>query len=282
MSYRYLTDLADAARKSGLRVVELPGWRTRGRPSSTGGFDPRGVLCHHTGGASGGRRYVEWMAYTGRGPSLPAPLCQLALDRDGTVYVCAAGRANHAGEARRQGSIPGGDGNALYVGIEAMNTGSEGWTDAQREAYARLCAALCLHYGWPASHVRAHRETSVTGKWDPGRLDMDKHRAEVARLINTNLEDDVAAADVWDHKLPEYDGDTKATTRSAAALLAQAQNRAGDARREAVEARKAAKRTEAAVAALAKALGPQVEAAVTKALAEAVVDVDVTVNGKDA
>lgn len=274
-----LTDLADACRKSGLRVVELPGWRTRGRPASTGGFDPSGVLCHHTGGAANDRGYVEWMAYTGRS-DLPAPLCQLALDRDGTVYVCAAGRANHAGAARASGPMPAGDGNSLYVGIEAMNTGSEGWTATQRAAYARLCAALCSHYGWPAAHVRAHRETSSTGKWDPGRLDMDEHRAAVARFMHNGLEDDVAAADVWDHDLPEYDDTTKQTRRKAGELLAQCQNRAGDARKAALEARKAARRTEAAVEALAKALGPQVEAAVQAAMAEAVVDVDVTINGK--
>ena len=174
-----LTDLAVACRKSGLRVVELDGWRTRTRPGS---FAPRGVLCHHTGGASDGRDYAMWMATVGR-PDLPAPLCQLALDRNGTVYVSAAGRANHGGTAKATGPMPSGDANTLYVGIEAMNTGSEGWTATQYDAYARLCAALCKHYGWTASHVRAHRETSVTGKWDPGLLDMGPFRRDIQALI---------------------------------------------------------------------------------------------------
>ena len=121
----------------------------------------------------------------------------------------------------------------------------------------------------------------MTGKWVPGLLDMDKHSAEVARLINTDLEDDVAAADVWDHDLPEYDDSTKAKRRKAGELLAQAQNRAGDARAAANRAERAAKRTEAAVEALAKAMGPQVEAAVRQAMAEAVVDVDVTIKGAE-
>ena len=187
----YLTDLAAAVRKSGLEVAELPGWRDRGRPASTGGFDPRGVLCHHTGGASDSREYVEWMATVGRS-DLPAPLCTLALDRSGTVYVVAAGRANHGGDARATGPMPAGDANELYVGIEAMNTGSEGWTDVQYAAYVALCAALCEHYDWPASHVRAHRETSVTGKWDPGLLDMDRFRIDV----NNAMEDDVTPQDI--------------------------------------------------------------------------------------
>lgn len=259
-----LLDLADAARTSGLTVVELPGWRTRGRP---GAFAPRGVLCHHTGGEADSRAYVDWMALEGR-PDLPAPLCQLALSRTGVVYVLAAGRANHGGTAKASGPMPAGDANSLYMGIEALNTGSEGWTNVQRDAYARLCAALCRFYGWPAASVRAHRETSVTGKWDPGLLDMDEHRATVARLIES--EDDVAAQDVWEHKVTETDDSTKVTERSAEFLLADAHRRAGD-------AAKSARKAEAAVRALAKALGPQVEASVEAALADAVIDVNVTV-----
>ena len=202
-----LPTLAEACRTSGLKVVELDGWQTRGRPSSTGGFMPSGVLCHHTGSYDGltdatdDATYARWLATVGRS-DLPAPLCHLSLSAEGVVYVCAAGRANHAGTAKATGPMPAGDGNYMYIGIEAMNSGSQGWgsvgSDAsgapvtQGEAYARLCAALCRHYGWEASHVRAHRETSVTGKWDPGLLDMDQHRADVARLINAPQEDDMA------------------------------------------------------------------------------------------
>ncbi len=35
-------------RRHGLKVKVVPGWKTRGRPASTGGFNPVGVLCHHT------------------------------------------------------------------------------------------------------------------------------------------------------------------------------------------------------------------------------------------
>ena len=90
-----LIDLADAARRSGLVVVELPGWDTNGRPGS---FAPRGVLAHHTGSydtigdTADDLRYARWLAFTGR-PDLPAPLCQLALSAEGVVYVCASDRA---------------------------------------------------------------------------------------------------------------------------------------------------------------------------------------------
>jgi hypothetical protein len=218
-----LTDLADACRKSGLRVVELDGWRAN---YSAGAFDPDGVLCHHTGSydsltdATDDLSYARWMAFTGR-PDLDPPLCNLALSAEGTVYVCSSGNANHAGKARASGPMPAAnDGNALYVGIEAMNSGSQGWgsegIDAdgdpvtQGEAYARLCAALCTHYGWPASHVRAHRETSVTGKPDPGLLDMDQHRAAVAQLME---DDDMPKYRDWDSE------DRKALAKDVASAL---------------------------------------------------------------
>lgn len=178
MTYRYLTNLADVARAAGLRVVELDGWKTRGRPSSTGGNDPRGVLWHHTGGAANDRAYADWLARVGRS-DLPAPLCHYSIDRAGTVYVCAAGRTNHGGKAKASGPIPAGDANALYIGVECMNTGSEGWSKAQYDAMVQLAAELATAYGWTAEHNRAHKETSSTGKWDPGQLDMTDFREDV-------------------------------------------------------------------------------------------------------
>ena len=88
----------------------------------------------------------------------------------------------------------------------------------------------------------------------------------------TQLEDDVAAEDVWQFKVTERDDETEATERSAEFLLADAHRRSGDAARS-------ARRAEAAVTALAKALGPEVEKAVAAALEDAVVNVNVTVGG---
>lgn len=204
-----LLDLAQAARKSGLAVIELDGWRQN---KSHGGEDYKGVLDHHTGSYDGiadakdDYSYAMWLAFEGRS-DLPPPLCNLALSAEGVVYVCAAGNANHAGEAKASGPMPAvPDGNVIYIGIEAMNSGSQGWDSkaltlngeeiTQYEAYVRLNAALCLHYGWPASHVRAHKETSVTGKIDPAPMDMTKMRRDVARMMKT-LEDDMPAYLDW-------------------------------------------------------------------------------------
>lgn len=187
MTYRYLTTLADALRKRGLTVVEINGWKSRGRPASTGDFNPVGVLWHHTGSKDDGTEYARWLAVTGRS-DLPAPLCQLSIGRDGTVYVCAAGRANHAGVARASGTVAGGDGNALYVGVECQNSGTEGWSAKQRDAMVLTAATLSLDVlGCSSMAHRAHKETSVTGKWDPGALDMDAFRADVATKVRALL-----------------------------------------------------------------------------------------------
>ncbi|WP_166139612.1 N-acetylmuramoyl-L-alanine amidase [Nocardioides ochotonae] len=182
MAYKYLpADLPKRLRAAGLTVVEVDGWRTRGRPASTGAHAPVGVLCHHTAtGRSVSDTAVVALLKNGRS-DLAGPLAHFGLSRNGTVYMIAAGRANHAGKAKASGSVSGGDGNALYVGIEAFNDGvGEPWPSAQYEAYVTLCAVLCLHVtGNSAKTVRGHRETSVTGKIDP-TFDMAKFRDRVA------------------------------------------------------------------------------------------------------
>jgi hypothetical protein len=51
---------------------------------------------------------------------LPGPLAQLCLARDGTYFVVAAGRCNHADRGNWQGFTAG---NANFIGIEAENRG---------------------------------------------------------------------------------------------------------------------------------------------------------------
>lgn len=187
--YRWLTDLADVLRDAGLTVVEIDGWKTRGRPSSTGQFNPVGVLWHHTGTLQGGKEYAEWLAKVGRS-DLPAPLVQTSVGRDGTWYICAAGRANHAGTAKPSGSVAGGDGNSLYVGVECQNNGAEGWSKAQYDSMVTGGAALGAFLHCTTAAQRAHKETSVTGKWDPGLLQMDKFRADIGAAMEDDMLND--------------------------------------------------------------------------------------------
>lgn len=192
MTYRRLPDnLPTILRNHGFTVVEISGWRSRGRPSSTGEFKPVGVLCHHTGAYDGkgdpanDRSYAEYLATKGRS-DLPPPLAHLALSREGVVYVLASGRANHAGRARASGTVAAGDGNALYIGIEAMNDGKQGFDRTQYQTYTHLCAVLSLKVTHDSVHtVRGHKETSTTGKWDPGKIDMDRFREVTHKKMNT-------------------------------------------------------------------------------------------------
>lgn len=182
MTYRRLpSDLPGILRSHGLRVVETSGWRHRGRPSSTGAFHPGGVLCHHTATPpSASDKNVVDLLIRGRS-DLPGPLAQFGLSRNGTVYLIASGRANHAGRAKPSGTMAGGDGNALYMGIEAFNDGvGEAWPSVQYSAYVLLAAVLSNEITKNSYRtVRGHKETSVTGKIDP-TFSMDKFRIRVA------------------------------------------------------------------------------------------------------
>lgn len=178
-------NLPSILRAAGLTVVEVDGWRTRGRPASTGGFDPVGCLVHHTATSRASSDEAVVRLLVGGRSDLPGPLCHLGLARDGTVYVIAAGRANHAGEARSSGSVAAGDGNSLYIGIEAFNDGrGEPWPAVQYDAYVLLAAVLSVKVtGNSVNTVRGHKETSVTGKVDP-LFDMDGFRRRVAATMD--------------------------------------------------------------------------------------------------
>lgn len=179
-SYNYLPPtLADTLRAAGLTVHEVPGWETRGRPPEKGDFTPVGVLNHHTGASARGwtwarvLEYARWMFFVGRpGDGLPPPLCNIALAPNGTVILGAAGRANHAGKARARGSVAAGDGNALYVGVEWMLSGTEVIPQVMMKAGLLLSAVLTRDVlKTSVETVAAHYETSVTGKWDIGDPD---------------------------------------------------------------------------------------------------------------
>lgn len=178
----YATDLALVARSAGLKVTEVRGWKTRGHGEMNA---VKGVICHHTAGPASGVMPSLGVVTNGR-RDLAGPLCNLALGRDGTVYVVAAGLAYHAGQVRT--AVPPYS-NAYMLGIEAENTGQgEPWPKVQLDAYALLCAALAHHYGFGAGRVLAHREVCYPPgrKIDPYGIDMGDFRravdADLARL----------------------------------------------------------------------------------------------------
>ncbi|MDG4666661.1 peptidoglycan-binding domain-containing protein [Mycobacterium sp. 236(2023)] len=177
--------LADVLRAEGLDVVEFPGWRQRGH----GEFkDIRGVMVHHTGSNLAS---AESIAH-GR-PDLAGPLSQLHIARNGTVTVVAAGVAWHAGVGMYPW-LPANMGNWHTIGIECANSGTNptaphrrNWPDAQYFAMVDSCAAINRRLGQPASRTIGHKEYAgrAQGKWDPGAIDMDELRGDIAARIGT-------------------------------------------------------------------------------------------------
>jgi len=170
--------LADALRGAGLPVVEVAGWKTRGR-AEFGTL--RGVMCHHTAGPRQGDKPSLRICIDGDA-TLAGPRCHLFLTRAGVWHVVAAGKANHAGKGRWNGRTD--MGNSEMIGVEAENTGLDNdqpWPEAQMESYARGCAALVKRGKLTAADVIGHKEYAPGRKIDP-TFDMPAFRARVAAL----------------------------------------------------------------------------------------------------
>ena len=178
MSYVWLDWLADELRAEGCRVDEVDGWEWRGRPSSSGQFDPYGVCWHHTGTTSSESNPHPTLNMCINGRSdLPGPLCQALIGYDGTVHVIAAGRANHAGQCNGFGPFTTGDANAQLVGWEIDYDGDQHMSDAQVDAATLASAAVLRRFGETENYACRHEETSTTGKWDTGHVSGDQLRA---------------------------------------------------------------------------------------------------------
>jgi hypothetical protein len=114
---------------------------------------------------------------------LPGPLCQLGLGRDGTYYVVASGRANHAGRGEWNGITTG---NTNFIGIEAENSGraNDPWPAVQLDAYHRGVAAILREKGRTAASCCGHREYALpSGRKSDVNLEMDQFRQRVAAIL---------------------------------------------------------------------------------------------------
>jgi hypothetical protein len=185
-----ITDIIRAAMDdpllSDVDITWVPDWESRGRPGS---FEPKGLVAHHTADRAYGSDYAILSAIRDGidqgGSWLPGPLAQFGLGRDSTVYVVAAGKANHAGP----GSWGRLSGNGSVWGIEAANDGiGEPWPARQVAVYLALIAALARATGFGAADVCRHEEWSTAGKIDPydaaGRLsDGGWIRSQVSQLL---------------------------------------------------------------------------------------------------
>jgi hypothetical protein len=178
-----LTWLPKVLLDAGLKVAEQPGWKTRGR-GDVGVV--KGVICHHTAGAKTGNMPSLGVVTHGRS-NLPGPLSQLCLGRDGTFFVVAAGRCNHAGEGNWQGITTG---NTSFIGIEAENTGkvdgpnADPWPAVQLDAYRRGVAAILTKIKANAIMCCGHKEYALpVGRKPDPTFDMEDFRRQIAAIV---------------------------------------------------------------------------------------------------
>lgn len=187
-----LSNLANELRAHGLTVVEVAGWQSRGFLGQDL-REVRGILWHHTATNrqrfSGADAPTLQMCIDGR-PDVAGPLCNIVFGRNGTVYMVAAGVANHAGAGVAYG-IPRDYGNHYLIGIEMESSGIApwDWTADQLRVAPYLGAALERITG--ASLQIGHMEYSSQGKIDPAGWPggMDGLRNQINAVLNgTNNE----------------------------------------------------------------------------------------------
>ena len=175
-----LTWLADVLKSAGLKVAPVDGWQNRGRGEMG---EILGVLLHHTAGPKNGNMPSLNTIINGR-PDLPGPLAQLGLGRDGTYFVIAAGRCNHAGKGNWKGVT---NGNTNFIGIEAENTGlanDSPWPQVQVDAYQRGVAAILKRIGRGAEFCAGHKEYALpAGRKSDPNFDMKVFRSSVASIL---------------------------------------------------------------------------------------------------
>lgn len=190
--------LVKVLRDAGLKVVEVPGWRTNNR-NHKGAAGPRyGVMLHHT--VTTGTASSVRLCFNGHS-TLPGPLCHGVIDKAGVIHLVGNGRANHAGlgdddvlkAVISERPLPADneantDGNSAFYGFECVNLGDgkDPWPLAQVEAAIKASAAICKAHGWGERSIIGHLE------WQPGKVDprgpgwpgMDKARARAKRYID--------------------------------------------------------------------------------------------------
>lgn len=155
-------------RANGVTVKFVQGWRTRGSS-----YAPRGQMEHHTASNPlGGNAPALGIVTNGRS-DLPGPLAQTLTARNGTVYIVAKGRANHAGTGGPRSGIPQNSGNSFLRGNEAENSGvGERWSKKQVDAMVTLDAVTLKLLKRGAAMYMEHKQ------WTTRKIDRAMQNVE--------------------------------------------------------------------------------------------------------
>lgn len=179
-----------AVKSSGVPYTLMPGWDDPRLAARQGEWDPSYVILHHTanGGAKGN---APSLAFCVRGTYPPIRNCHFLVGRDGHVFVVYALACYHAGLGG-PGSwgtgpkVASGDMNRHAYGIEIESKGTSpdtkadggtnGLTDAQLKATAKLSAALLDLLGQAPENAINHRTWAPGRKSDTLLADSEWHR----------------------------------------------------------------------------------------------------------
>lgn len=190
MSIARIREIAQRCQRNyGISVAWQPGWERRGN-----GMSPNysGGVVHHT--ATGLANSNLPVLVNGRS-DLSGPLCNFCTWADGTLGVIAAFPANHAGASGGYNTAPlpvSRSFNAHVIGNEIIYPGTTPMTPAQYRTATILSATIAAVCGaGNVNRIKAHAETSITGKWDPGNapgrtINMNAFRRDVAAVLAGN------------------------------------------------------------------------------------------------
>lgn len=194
-----LSWLADVLRAGGCRVVEEPGWKTRGRPAESGPFHPKALLRHWDASSPGSHGAINTVI-NGNGDVAP-PYCSILTcrgnsDHPASVHVIAAGRANHGGTGEGWGVIPTDGANTYAVGHEIAQTVDQPWPADQLDQVRKAEAAILSKLGAKTGNALcAHSEYAPGRKIDTTEgsygQDMASERRVVQSIIDGGGGDDM-------------------------------------------------------------------------------------------
>lgn len=177
--------MADRLREWGLNVVEVDGWRERGRSTPRFG----GHVSHHTADGPRGVAPSLGLVIHGGSNTAPGPLANVlqgrADDGDDPIFVIAAGTANHAGTGG-WGPLSG---NSTVWGNEIEHTGREELPEHRVRIACRVAAALMSGTANADMHCQHYEWNGVGGKIDVaeapggGSVDGDLWRQITAEIL---------------------------------------------------------------------------------------------------